>query len=98
MPTQQNAQKCAIKKRIVFCESPIVLAGFMQQPTSDAHSSTYLISAKFDGIAYTCVYIYIYTVYITEYSVDLYMFGYLEAAAASMTFVFFHKWFLTNKV
>ena len=29
----------------------IVLAGFMQQPTSDAHSSTYLISANFDGIS-----------------------------------------------
>ena len=52
MPTPQNAQACAIKKRIVFCESPIVLAGFMQQPTSDAHSSTYLISAHFDGISY----------------------------------------------
>jgi hypothetical protein len=40
MPTPQNAQARAIKKRIVFGESPespIVLAGFMQQPTSDAH-------------------------------------------------------------
>ena len=25
----------------------------MQQPTSDAHSSAYLISANFDGISYT---------------------------------------------
>ena len=39
-----------------FCESPIVLAGFMQQPTSDAHPNTYLISANFDGISYNCDY------------------------------------------
>ena len=58
MPTPQNAQACAIKKRIFFCESPIVLAGFMQQPTSDAHPTTYLISANFDGISYTqCGYV-----------------------------------------
>ena len=51
-------------------ETPIVLAGFMQQPTSDAHSSTYLISAKFDGIAYTCV--YIYTQYILRSTLSIY--------------------------
>ena len=44
------------QKRIFFCESPIVLAGFMQQPTSDAHPSTHLISANFDGISHHTLY------------------------------------------
>ena len=35
-----------------FCESPIVLGGFMQNPTSDAHSNTYSIDANFEGISY----------------------------------------------
>ena len=39
------------QKRSFFCEYPIVFAGFMQEPTSDAHSSAYLISANFDGIS-----------------------------------------------
>ena len=47
-----------------FCESIIVLAGFMQQPTSDAHSNTYLISANVYGISYIigdspCIYKYV---------------------------------------
>ena len=42
------------KTYVSFWESPIVLAGFMQQPTSDAHSSTYLISAILDGMASEC--------------------------------------------
>ena len=51
---------CASKKHIVSCESPIVFAGFMQQPTSDAHSSTYLISLNSDGI-------YMYVIYVFPY-------------------------------
>ena len=42
----------AHRRALFFCESLIVLGGFMQKQTSDAHSNTYLISLIFDGISY----------------------------------------------
>ena len=101
MPTPQKAQACAIKQSIVFLWVPYRSSRF--HATANIRCTLqYILNQRkiWRNRIYVCIYIYIYiyTVYITEYSVDLYMFGYLEAAAASMTFVFFHKWFLTNKV
>ena len=68
--TRKHAQS---KNVSFFCESPIVLAGFMQQHTSDAHPSTYLISANFDGISNTYTHLQkIYThIYIITYNIIL---------------------------
>ena len=53
-PHHKTRKYAQTKNVSFFCESPIVLAGFMQQPTSDAHSNAYLISANL------CLYLYIY--------------------------------------
>ena len=42
IPHHKSRKHAQSKNVSFFCESPIVLAGFMQQGTSDAHSSTYL--------------------------------------------------------
>ena len=56
-------------------ESPIVLAGFMQQPTSDAHSSTYLTSAKFDGISYTAyIHMILNKCHCLQYTCNIYIY------------------------
>ena len=50
------------QKTYRFLWVPYRFSRFHAQPTSDAHSNTYLISANFDGISHVAIYIIIYTI------------------------------------